>query len=880
MILFILTSVVFIIDIQMADQNQPQNDPPQQQLQDEPLPILASDNKHNICAYVDDVLDMEKFGMMLTFLRRSPIHYAITARPKIYIDIINQFWHTASYDSVNKSITATINRTQISFDNEYVQRVLRFNDNLDHPWEFDRSLVRGLLTRLHYGGDTEKSMVNKNGFSAPYKYLFHVLLHCLSGRKGGFDEGKLSIRSAFVALILNKSFSYSNLIFDHLKEQLQNDFKKRWLFYPRFLQLIINDLIPDLVVDNRATNILVQRHMDAETVNRMSTYRGVIPPTKKMIGHNVNPAYVCPPDDRWIHDDSDSEREGGEGGNDGNDGDDGGDGNGGGDRNVGAGGSTENMPLDEGSTAFQEQQQAIDSALSSAVAVGLKDNLERKRKGKKVATGESLKKKPRVSAGAGVIIGTPPVRRTLPQSSAVPLTTSTPTLTLTTTAVPHEVFGTISQQIITEIPNPPPTLSTVEPTITFPTSPTHTAYTPPPPLPMPTSIPYMRITRPQGPIQPVHPSIHNMPYAHHIEMLLGLIHFQENQMTVERQNQERMMEHQRRLIGYVSYCQKDAKALREIVTSQGVKLAEYEERFRLQDEKLKKQDELILQLTCKDDALKCLKNNDEDKDDSDLGGGEPKQAHGSSSGAGVSGGEASQPLVVYSDPSAAKPIDMIKANTIIFVDGSGQVKSIVNRDEIGVGEYIERTLNRDQISLLLELNDDELSKLEAEPDIEVMNDDDLNDDPLYGNPDYIYEDEEVVIEDVTAEEYPDLFQHTNVEQSAPVFHEDILKEAEDEVVKDDEQRVLSSAEIMDRNVDDYIQGKRRTSRVGKYIKAQRQVDQERREFADNWVRSNQMTSFKAVSKVQGDIVSWVYDGDLKCRSLRCVSTRFVRLKSL
>ena len=58
---------------------------------------------------------------------------------------------------------------------------------------------------------------------------------------------------------------------------------------------------------------------------------------------------------------------------------------------------------------------------------------------------------------------------------------------------------------------------------------------------------------------------------------------------------------------------------------------------------------------------------------------------------------------------------MIKANTVIFVDGSGQVKSIVNRDELGVGEFVERSLTRNQISILLGLNEDQLDELEAEP---------------------------------------------------------------------------------------------------------------------------------------------------------------------
>ena len=81
----------------------------------------------------------------------------------------------------------------------------------------------------------------------------------------------------------------------------------------------------------------------------------------------------------------------------------------------------------------------------------------------------------------------------------------------------------------------------------------------------------------------------------------------------------------------------------------------------------------------------------------------------------------------------------------------------------------------------------------------MINDEELADDPLFMNPDFIYDNEEVEVEveDITAEEYPDLFQHTSVEQDAPVFHEDILKEAEDEIVKDDKQTELSFDEIMD-----------------------------------------------------------------------------------
>ncbi|XP_076904399.1 uncharacterized protein LOC143559823 [Bidens hawaiensis] len=526
---------------------------------------------HNICAYVDqDVPDLETFGDLLTFLRRSKIHYAITARPKVYLSIIRQFWNTAEYVEEDKSIRATINRTPITIDVVVIRRVLQFDDNDDNSSEFDRQLVRGLFRRLNYGGDILRSMLNKNGLCAPYKYLLHVLLHCMSGRRGGFDECRLSVQSAFVALILNKPYNYSELVFDHLKEQVRQTLQsKKFLMYPRFLQLIIQDLIPNLDIDQtRVNDVLHQEHMTADTVHRMLTYRKEKPKDKRMIGHIINLNYECPPNECWIHDDPDSEREGGEGGNG-----DGGDDDGDNDGNDGAGGA--------GEIALKEQQDAVDAALAATI----KAQLERNQKGKAVATGEPSKKR-HVSEGAGVVIGVPPPRQSTPQRSAVSPTTSTPMLTLTTTLVSHERLGLIPQMALTEIPRPPAALSTVSPTPSIRPPPTTT--TPPPPPP--SDISFMKITRPQGPVQPVHPSVYNLPPGRQTEMLLNLLHLYENQMAADRQNQEKLMENQRRMMGYISFCQKETKALREIVTSQGVKLKEHEE--------------IILQLTCKDDALK------------------------------------------------------------------------------------------------------------------------------------------------------------------------------------------------------------------------------------------------------------------------------------
>ncbi|XP_076887843.1 uncharacterized protein LOC143538102 [Bidens hawaiensis] len=52
-------------------------------------------------------------------------------------------------------------------------------------------------------------------------------------------------------------------------------------------------------------------------------------------------------------------------------------------------------------------------------------------------------------------------------------------------------------------------------------------------------------------------------------------------------------------------------------------------------------------------------------------------------------------------------------------------------------------------------------------------------------------------------------------------------------------------------------------KVGKIIDAFRYVDQEQKEEAAARAKANHKTTFKVVSKVQGDIVSWLFDSDLK-----------------
>lgn len=169
----------------------------------------------------------------------------------------------------------------------------------------------------------------------------------------------------------------------------------------------------------------------------------------------------------------------------------------------------------------------------------------------------------------------------------------------------------------------------------------------------------------------------------------------------------------------------------------------------------KKQDHLILQLQCKEYILKKLKDRDHDNDpeagqfDQQLGAStsSPTPAHGKSSG---------KELIVYKDSTQVQPVNMLKVNTILFVDMNRILQSMVNVDEIQEGEFVVHGLTKEQIAILLNQNKDDVEELERHVDKEVEDVGDAKGDQ--GIPFGDTHNDDVEMEDIMAEEYPDMTQ--------------------------------------------------------------------------------------------------------------------------
>ncbi|MFS7993093.1 hypothetical protein Hanom_Chr12g01090041 [Helianthus anomalus] len=80
------------------------------------------------------------------------------------------------------------------------------------------------------------------------------------------------------ALVLNKKYNYSRILFHYMKDNITFG-SKSWV-YPRFVQMMLDHAYPNLVKDEQ-NDLMVLNHMDKETLIRLSKYTKNWPEPKK-----------------------------------------------------------------------------------------------------------------------------------------------------------------------------------------------------------------------------------------------------------------------------------------------------------------------------------------------------------------------------------------------------------------------------------------------------------------------------------------------------------------------------------------------------------------------------------------------------------------------
>ncbi|GJY19895.1 hypothetical protein Tco_0392461, partial [Tanacetum coccineum] len=136
-------------------------------------------NKHNMVACVEKTAHNADFYQIIDYLTGCSINYSLLVNPDLIGPWLQQFWATASLRVINEvpHIRAMVaGKRQVIWDS---------------------------LRDIGYEGNLAQLTFSKPLFSPQWKYLVHVLLHCLSPKSTSWEQFGTNIASALIVIVLS-----------------------------------------------------------------------------------------------------------------------------------------------------------------------------------------------------------------------------------------------------------------------------------------------------------------------------------------------------------------------------------------------------------------------------------------------------------------------------------------------------------------------------------------------------------------------------------------------------------------------------------------------------------------------------------------------------
>ncbi|GKE17225.1 hypothetical protein Tco_1424802 [Tanacetum coccineum] len=202
------------------------------------MAALESCPKHNMIAYLEKNNGNAEFHEIMDFLTRSSIYYALTVSPVVSTTFVEQFWMFAKSKTINnvRYITATVAGKPVSISEASIRSDLLFDD-ADGIDTLNNQAIFDTIQLMGYEGDLTVLTFNKALFSPQWKFLFHIMNHCISSKSTSWDQIPTNIATTVICLATNQKYNFSKLIFDGMMRHL--DAKKKFVMYPIFISVFL-----------------------------------------------------------------------------------------------------------------------------------------------------------------------------------------------------------------------------------------------------------------------------------------------------------------------------------------------------------------------------------------------------------------------------------------------------------------------------------------------------------------------------------------------------------------------------------------------------------------------------------------------------------------
>ncbi|GJV95578.1 ribonuclease H-like domain, reverse transcriptase, RNA-dependent DNA polymerase [Tanacetum coccineum] len=149
-------------------------------------------------------------------------------------------------------IHALIDGKRIVVFEATIKSLLQFNDEGGVEC-LPNSTIFEEIAHMRYERLSQKLTFYKAFFSTQWKYMIHTILQCLSAKTPTWNEFSSTVASIIIFLATNQRFNFSKFILEGMLRNLDPKVVK-FLMYPRFIQLLVNQL-EGLLVHHREYNV-------------------------------------------------------------------------------------------------------------------------------------------------------------------------------------------------------------------------------------------------------------------------------------------------------------------------------------------------------------------------------------------------------------------------------------------------------------------------------------------------------------------------------------------------------------------------------------------------------------------------------------------------
>ena len=208
---------------------------------------------------------------MIHRLRECCIASALTVNPVIYQNIVREFWATARTqmdDDGNFTVAAKVQGRDIVIDESFVRNALLIDDQPNYPTEIGIEDVQRILRRMSYEGTYPPTL--KKLLHPYWRFLAHVFVSCISGRRSGADEISQRTTGALVSLASGIHFNFSKFILEEFVINIRASTRDTFLQYPRFIQVFVEMQFPEV---RKAGDTLDMKSLGPHTVGLIKQNR-------------------------------------------------------------------------------------------------------------------------------------------------------------------------------------------------------------------------------------------------------------------------------------------------------------------------------------------------------------------------------------------------------------------------------------------------------------------------------------------------------------------------------------------------------------------------------------------------------------------------------